>query len=168
MWDPGFSHLNVVSARVLGWHRRFTLVSTMSWGTEEAPGLCAVLHRGGTSWGRAFSVHPDHLDTVLHGLDRREIAYRRANVCLEVKEGGGFRRRQARTYVADPGHPRLRANLSPEQQITLVRQGAGAKGSSLFYLQNTVKCLAGDGHFRTDAHRFLAMVTANRGDCGKP
>ncbi|VAW15883.1 hypothetical protein MNBD_ALPHA09-1551 [hydrothermal vent metagenome] len=171
MWDPGFDHSGAVSARVLGWHRRFTLVSTISWGTGDAPGLCAVLHRGGTSWGRAFTVNPERLEGVLHGLDRREIAYHRRNVWLEIGDGIGVRRQRAWTYVANPDHPRLRADIDPEQQKTLVRQGVGTKGSSLFYLKNTARCLADDGHFHNDARKFLAMLDidrANGGDCGNP
>jgi len=158
MWDPGFVYGSVLSARVLGWHRRFSLVSTASWGTDANPGLCAVLHRGGTSWGRAFAVAPNSLDQALQTLDQREAAYLRRDVWLEVIESGKRRRRQAITYVANPAHPRLRADLTRTEQLCLVRQGKGAKGTSRSYLQNTADCLTTDGHFHTDAHRFLAMI----------
>jgi len=158
MWDPGFAHLGVFSARILGWHRRFTLISHESWGTTGAPGLCAALHRGGTCWGRAFSVDPHHADKIFQTLDIRESAYRRADVQLEVKDGKTLNRRRARTYVADPDSPRLCADISLETQLTFVRQGVGTKGSSRFYLQNTVRCLSEDGHIRNDAHRLFAKA----------
>ncbi|MFV2035415.1 MAG: gamma-glutamylcyclotransferase, partial [Halocynthiibacter sp.] len=104
----------------------------------------------------------------LDNLDRREIAYRRSDVWLDVRVGDFVHRRRALTYVADPDCARLCADISPQTQITLLRQGKGVKGSSLFYLQNTVQCLNDDGHFRTDAHRLFAKVKANRGGIDTP
>jgi len=164
MWDPGFAYSDVYSARVLGWHRRFTLISYESWGTAQSPGLCAALHRGGSCWGRAFMVEQDQADTVFRGLDARENAYRRAKIQLEFKDGGTSHRRMAQTYVADPTSPRLSADISPETQLMLVRQGIGTKGSSRSYLQNTQRCLEEDGHFGTDACRLFAMLDASWGD----
>jgi len=164
MWDPGFAYSDVFSARVLGWHRRFTLISHESWGTKTAPGLCAVLHRGGSCWGRAFLVEPDQAEAIFQALDARENAYRRAKIQLEFNNGGTLHRRAALSYVADPKSPRLCADISPDTQLTYLRQGVGSKGSSRFYMQNTLRCLDEDGHFDTDTRQLFAMLNAFCGE----
>lgn len=160
MWAPGFAPSDSVPAKVIGWHRRFSLLSTLSWGSPDRPGLCAALHPGGTGWGRALSVPETDRVDVLAYLDEREAAYRRRVVHIAVKVAGGTVRRRAVTYVADPGHPRMRADIGPEAAHVLIRQGRGNNGTSLDYLRNTVAALSEDGHRTSDAHRILDMIGA--------
>lgn len=159
MWAPGFECEQTVSARVFGWHRRFSLISTRAWGSEALPGLCAGLHPGGTAWGRIFKVPESENSAVLRYLDHREAAYsRRDVVVLPVGERASFK---ATTYVIDPAHPRFAGELPAVRARQMVRQGHGEKGSSLGYVRATVGALEADGHRNSDAHRFFDMVVAD-------
>lgn len=158
MWDPGFEPLWQCPARVHGWHRKFSLVSTRAWGSKAAPGLCAVLHPGGSSWGRVICVAPSQHSEVQSQLDRREAAYLKHYATVDLWQAGKFTRHKVLTYVVDQDHPRLNASLDHRQKSQLIRQGIGEKGTSMSYLTNTVACLAQDGHTCSDAHKLLALV----------
>jgi len=157
MWDPGFAPAETLPARIRGWHRRFDLRSTTKWGSEDAPGLCAVLHPGGSALGRALRVGPEAAAETLAYLDAREAAYRRRRVRLDIGRPAA-RRLVALTYVVDPLHPRLMRGLPPDEAARMARQGVGTSGSSLDYVRNTVAALAADGARTSDAHRFFAMI----------
>ena len=157
MWNPGFAHGQVASARILGWHRQFSLKSTKAWGSEAAPGLCAGLHGGGCAWGRIFEVPDADESNVLAYLDHREAAYLRRQVT--VIRAGQALPTPALTYVINPDHPRFAGKITDTRARQLVRQGRGEKGTSLGYVRDTVGALEADGHRNTDAHRFFAMVT---------
>ncbi|MHA1522960.1 MAG: gamma-glutamylcyclotransferase [Alphaproteobacteria bacterium] len=159
MWNPGFAHGQVASARIFGWHRRFSLISTKAWGSEAAPGLCAALHGGGCAWGRIFEVPATQATSVLAYLDQREAAYLRRQVV--VYRAGIRAPIRATTYVIDPDHPRFCEKISTARAQQLVRQGQGTNGTSLGYVHATVEALGEDGHRNTDAHRFFAMVLGN-------
>jgi len=160
MWSPGFEPFAMYPGRVLGWHRRFSRVSTTSWGRPDAPGLCAALHAGGTAWGRIFEIAPFGRNDVLDYLDLRESAYLRRWVQVDARIGGAKTRLQAFTYVADPNDPTLAAVLAPELARRYVRLGVGSKGTSFDYVRNTMAALDADGHRASDAHRFFAMIAA--------
>lgn len=157
MWEPGFPYVERHWARLRGWHRRFSLLSTQSWGSPERPGLCLALHWGGSVAGVAFRVAPEHADGALHYLDQRESAYLRTSVTLDLDAGEQV---SALTYVHDPKHPRSVPDLPVDEIVRLVRQGQGYKGRSLDYLANTVASLTDRGAKNGDMHRLLARVQA--------
>lgn len=158
MWDPGFAHLGAIPALLQGWHRRFSLLSTVAWGSEAQPGLCAALHPGGAVWGRAIRFDGSARSEILGYLDAREGAYSRREVTLRVRDGKALVPLRAITYVSDPAQPRLRAGLGAAERDALIRQGTGARGTSLDYLRKTVAALVEDGQIAGDAHRILAMI----------
>lgn len=160
MWSPGFEPAEVLPARVFGWHRRFSLVSTTSWGSPQRPGVCAALHQGGTCWGRALVLPRDRRASTLDYLDAREAAYLRQLVRVLVRRNGATEWISALTYVADPDHPRLAPRMSSEHAGRLARQGVGSKGTSYDYVRNAMCALEDDGHSRTDVHRFFAIIAA--------
>ncbi|NND49891.1 MAG: hypothetical protein HKN60_06540 [Rhizobiales bacterium] len=159
MWSPGFEPAAMYPARVLGWHRRFSRISVTSWGSPEAPGLCAALHAGGTTWGRILAVPQTGRQEVLEYLNRREAAYLRRQVHVDARIGAGTRRLRVLTYVANPHDPTLAGELAPEKAHTYARHGVGSKGAAFDYVRNTVAALDDDGHATSDAHRFFAMLT---------
>lgn len=158
MWSPGFEPARILPARVFGWHRRFNMVSTTSWGSPEQPGLCAALHRGGTSWGRALAVSRDRAEETLGYLDAREAAYLKRRVSIVARIDGHLVRTAALTYVADPASPRIAPDLGVDDLCRLARQGVGSKGTSFDYVHNAKRALDDDGHTSTDVHRFFAMI----------
>ena len=159
MWMPGFEPVSTTPARVLGWHRRFSRVSTTSWGNPQAPGLCAALHPGGTTWGRIIEIPQGAAEPIMAGLNRREAAYRRRLVTVDARFARGTRRLVVHSYVADPADPTLAPDLAPETARVYARSGTGTKGSAFDYIANTVAALAEDGHRWSDAHRFFAMIS---------
>lgn len=155
MWDPGFVFEEQVPARLHGWHRRFTLESTESWGTAEVPGLCLVLHPGGSTLGCAFRVAASRVESTVAGLDRRENAYRRR--VLAARAGDG-RRLECLTYVWDPEHARFVGDLPLPERARRLHAGRGRKGTSLEYLHRTVEWLSAQGVADSSMHAELHAV----------
>ena len=157
MWDPGFDPAEARSARLHGWHRRFTVESVQSWGRPGAPGLCLALHPGGSTLGLALRVDAARAAEILAYLDEREDAYRRVPVALHLTGGD---RVEGLTYVSDPSHPRCAAALDDRTRHAMIRTGVGTKGSSAGYLRETVRWLERQGQRRTSMHRLLRAVEA--------
>lgn len=155
MWDPGFPHEASVAARAHGWHRRFSLLSTRSWGTPEVPGLCLALHPGGSAAGRAFRVSAAAREEALAYLEARESAYRHRIVTVRLEGGAPAK---ALTFIHDPRHERHAGELPLGQIVTLIRQGRGPKGTSHEYLARTVAELERIGVRQSTMHRLLEAV----------
>jgi len=158
MWDPGFEFAEQRAGLVHGWHRRFTLISNESWGSRERPGLCAALHPGGSVYGRAFRVAGAHAEPVRRTLERRENAYRHVTVSARLDDG---RRIAALSFVYNPDCPRFAPDLDVATQCALIRQGVGAKGTSLEYLENVIARLRDDGATPRRCMRLLRAVREN-------
>jgi cation transport protein ChaC len=156
MWDPGFPHREARTALVRGYHREFIVYSYRAWGSPDKPGLVASLAPGGSCRGRAYRVAAAARGRVLDYLDRREQAYERRQVRLELDHGviGAL------AYVATPDHPRFAGRLAPERAARLIHQGVGEKGSSRAYLTNTVRYLDDVGIGDSALHALLALVEA--------
>lgn len=152
MWLPDFDYRLAVCARLRGWHRRFTCRSVKAWGTQDRPGLSAALHPGGSVLGVAFALAPEHRESSLRALDRREAAYRRASTTCTLPDGRSI---TALTYVANSENGRFLNNPTESDQIRHILQGKGPKGTSLFYLESTVGCLDELGSGATRAHDLL-------------
>ncbi len=155
MWDPGFTHVERVPARVSGWHRRFSLTSTIGWGTPEKPGLSAALHPGGSVLGVAFQIDAAQVTSALTALDRREVAYLRREVRMSLLDGHSV---PALTYVAQPENGKYISGRNRDEQIPLIRQGNGIRGSSREYLERTVETLTEMGSRSSSAHDLLKFV----------
>ena len=160
MWDPGFPHLEATPALLRGYHRAFSVYSTINWGSPQRPGLVLALVRGGSCRGRAFRVAAAERAAALDYLDRREAVYLRRQVPVAV-DGGTI---GAVTYVADEGHPSFAGRLRPEDAARLIRQGAGAKGTARDYLENTIRHLDESGVTGTALHRLSRLVETLDGD----
>jgi cation transport protein ChaC len=141
MWDPGFEYLERHSALLHGWHRAFSLLSTVSWGSAEEPGMVLTLHRGGACRGVAMRVAAENRAAVDAYLQQREQAYRHVDVGIRTVHG----RMTARTFVSDPSHPRFIGKLPKSRTAELICQGSGGKGTSVDYLTGTVRSLENIG-----------------------
>lgn len=161
MWDPGFAFSKRLPARVNGWHRRFSLRSTVGWGTPEVPGLSAALHPGGSVMGIAFQIEPKRIRATISTLDRREAAYVRKEVRLSLSDGEKL---VGLTYVADPSNGRYISGLDRHEQLHLIRQGNGVRGKSRDYLERTVGMLDQMGSRETSAHALLRFVRQMEND----
>ncbi len=155
MWDPDFESACSLPVRVHGWRRGFTLRSTLAWGSEAAPGLCASLHAGGSVAGRALLIKAPRIEATLKYLGAREAAYIPRRLHGRAKGRPPF---PMLGFVHDYDHPRSAAGLSLEEQARLIRQGKGERGSSMFYLRQTLAELAKDRSFDKHAAALLALA----------
>ena len=114
---------------------------------------------GGSVRGRVFEVPARDFDPVTAYLDRREAAYLRRRVHVDL----GGRRIEALTYVANERHSRYAGRLPLERAAAHVADGVGRKGSSLEYLVMTVSFLIGWGLDHTAAHDLLVAARSLRG-----
>ncbi len=154
MWDSGFACGQISGARVYGWHRRFSLRSTKAWGSAARPGLCASLHAGGSVAGRGLFVEAVNVSGAVAQLMIREVAYH-PRIVYAVMAG---ERVAMLSFVHDYGHQRSAAGLAQAEQVRLIAQGRGTRGSSLFYLSRTLQELAKDGARDKRGEELLALI----------
>lgn len=165
MWRPDFDYLEARAALLRGYHRSFCIYSLLYRGTPDSPGLVLGLDRGGSCRGRAFRVAAEHADSVIGDVDAREVIYdvyvRR---CLPVVLMDDPARPcvSAYTYVADRSGPQYAGALPWARMIALIRQGHGVSGSSIEYLENTVRHLDELGVPDHDLHALLRDVRRAR------
>ena len=162
MWDPGFAHLEVAPALLIGYHRSFCIYSVVYRGTPERPGLVLGLDHGGSCRGRAYRVAAAAAGEVLDYLHEREMihdVYRRK--LLPVRLGG--RTVRAYTYVVDRSGRHYAGKLGLARAAEIIRRGAGSTGSNRAYLQNTVNHLDALGITDGHLHRLLEVVEGRGG-----
>lgn len=153
MWQPGFEYEEMRVAHLFGYHRAFCIYAWTFRGTREKPGLVLGLDRGGSCLGRAYRVGGDRREEVMRYLDAREIPdFKNADVLVDVymrkclsltldTKGAGPTSVKAVCYVADHRHPQYTGKLDRAEQAELIRQGHGTRGSSIDYLENTIRHL---------------------------
>ena len=158
MWNPGFPHLEVRPARLLGYHRAFCVYSEHYRGTPERPGLVLGLDRGGSCMGRAYKVSAADGPEVARILDEREMlggVYDPRWVEVRLADG---RRVQAYAYVVDRTNGHYAGRLDSETLAELIARAAGERGSNLDYLVNTVRHLDELGIAESALHELLDRV----------
>jgi len=155
MWDPGFPSAENSPAVLRGYHRRFSVFSNGSYGRPESPGLALGLHPGGSCRARALRVGPSQAYETIAYLDRRESAYLRRQVVITFDDGTP---QEATTYVINPEHPRFAGDLLDQEIAHFILTGSGSKGTSLAYLEKTVRELESQGVQRGSMHTLLKNV----------
>ncbi len=139
MWKPGFATPETQAARLHGWHRAFCIYSEHYRGTPRKPGLILGLLPGGACRGRAHRLPRQGYDAVRRYLWTREIdndgVYEEKIRPIHLRDG---RTVPALVYLADRKHRQFAGKLPAAKAIRLMRQGRGATGTTLEYVQNTV------------------------------
>jgi glutathione-specific gamma-glutamylcyclotransferase len=141
MWRPGFEAVEILPARLSGFHRALCVHSYVHRGTRERSGLVLGLDRGGSCRGMAFRVEAANRDAVTGYLRERELV---TNVYLEKTVGVALndgRKVLALTYVVDQKHIQYAANLSVEDAAQIVAGASGVSGTNPDYVANTVQHL---------------------------
>jgi len=158
IWDPALEFSEIRHAFAPKHQRRFILVDTHGGrGTAEAPGLMAALDNGKGCEGFAFKISAEKVETETEILFRREMiapGYHARFITVQI-DGVD---KKALTFVADHTTEMMLPNISRNEQIRYVATGVGILGSSLEYLQNTVKNLDEIGINDTDASELLEQV----------
>lgn len=160
MWDPCFPYVEARRALLRGYHRALCILSILSRGTVDRPGLALGLDRGGSCRGFAFRIDAPHLAAAKADLWRREMtnAVYQPKILTVSLEGAG--RVPALVFIARREHPQYMGDLQPEQAATLVAQGTGAYGAALDYLRNVVRHLDEFGIDDCPLHRVLRLAEA--------
>lgn len=158
MWRPDFPHRETLPALLRGYHRALCIYSTRYRGTAECPGLVLGLDRGGSCRGRAFRVARDDAEAVRDYLWEREmIGYAYLAKWLPVRTPQGTVR--ALAFVVDRRHSTDYAGrLDDDRLLSLILRGCGHRGTSLDYLESTVRHLDELGIREGELHRLLALA----------
>ncbi|MFO1081657.1 MAG: gamma-glutamylcyclotransferase [Reyranellaceae bacterium] len=163
MWNPGFDTPETRPARLHGWHRAFCIYSEHYRGTPERPGLILGLLPGGACRGLAHRLPVAGYDAVRRYLVEREIrndgVYRETARPLHLADG---RIVEAVVYLADRNHRQFAGKVPLARAAALVRDGQGATGSNLAYVENTLAHLRELG-LRDPALEALARRAAASG-----
>jgi glutathione-specific gamma-glutamylcyclotransferase len=163
MWHPGFATPETRTARLHGWHRAFCVYSEHYRGTPERPGLILGLLPGGACRGLAHRLPARGYQGVRRYLIHREIdndgVYLEAVRPIRLDDG---RIVPALVYLADRQHRQFAGKVSLTKAVALVRQGRGATGTNLAYVQNTVAHL-GELEMRDRTLEELARRASSTG-----
>jgi cation transport protein ChaC len=154
MWQPGFSFLERVPARLVGAHRALCVYSFVHRGTPERPGLVLGLDRGGTCRGIAFRVGgQQRVATIayLRGREQVTMVYRETMRAVWLN-GDPRQRVQALCYVVDRGHAQYAGRLTLAEQLHFIRQGHGKSGPNRDYVLAAIAELEALGYRETDMH----------------
>jgi cation transport protein ChaC len=161
MWDPGIHVVEIRTARLEGFHRRFCLKSQIGRGSPENPALMAALDSGGACHGLALRIPAEHVDQETQILWRREMlagSYVPTFVAVETPQGGI---EEAVAFVINPRSDRY-VELDVEETARLIATGRGVRGTCLEYLENLADRLdllgLGDPAIRDLRQRVLRLL----------
>jgi cation transport protein ChaC len=160
MWQPGFSYLERVPARLVGAHRALCVYSFVHRGTPERPGLVLGLDRGGTCLGMAFRVAAEHRVATIGYLRAREqvtMVYRETVRAVWLNRDPRQRVR-ALCYMVDRGHVQYAGRLTLAEQLHFVRQGHGKSGPNRDYVLAAVGALEALGYRETELHLLVERL----------
>ena len=138
IWDPGFPVQRRILAKVDGYRRGFYMLSVHHRGTPDVPGLVLALDKaeGASCKGSLLEVPRGSEDATMSYLRQRELvssAYVETQVTAEA-DGKTYR---AVTFVVDQKHEQYVPDLTPDEQIELIMQARGGRGTNLDYLWQT-------------------------------
>ncbi len=145
IWNPGFPYKSREPAQLMGYHRRYCILSMVYRGTPERPGLVLGLEAGGRCEGVGYRVAGELKTTTLDYLRARELitsVYHERILRIETREGVGH---DALTYVADPGHEQYVAASDFDEMLETIASASGESGPNAEYALNTSANLAGLG-----------------------
>ena len=159
IWNPGFPVQRRVVGCVRGFRRGFFMRSIHHRGSVEAPGLVLALDadEGAVCQGSLLQVPGGSEEATLAYLRERELvssAYRETIVEAEA-DGQNVR---AITYVVDRDHDQYVRGLSHEEQIAIILQAEGGRGTNLEYLWQTYVSLQQAGIPDPEIDALVALV----------
>lgn len=161
LWDPGFTPVRRLRARLPDYHRSFCMLSIHHRGSEVDPGLVLALDAqdGGQCTGVAFQVADDEVDTVHAQLRDRELissAYYEDTVELLSDEGQKI---AALAYIINRDHEQY-CQFDLEKQAQIIAHAVGGRGPNTEYLFNTADHLTDLGIKDADMEWLVNRVRA--------
>lgn len=139
MWDPAVHIVEIRTALLEGYHRRFCLKSQIGRGSAERPALMAGLDLGGKCHGLALRIPADHVDRETEILWMREMiagSYVPTFLSVETPQGP----LHALAFVINRQSSRY-CEPDPEEAARLIATGRGVRGTSVEYLVNVAERL---------------------------
>jgi len=151
MWDHTSGASNFKRAVLVGWHREYNQLSSVSRGTRANPGLALGLEQGGECIGLMFQIPKNKFDNFL----RREGVNSGNYLLLNSVDDEsrikiftyGFARRRKRfrekcyVVVSNPDSPAYCGNETITQRaqraISSSFAGGGRRGNSIEYINET-------------------------------
>lgn len=140
IWNPAFHFVERRIGTIHGYHRRFCLWTTLGRGSPDCPGLMLGLDRGGSCRGVVLRIAPEHVESELDVLWRREMvsnAYVPTWVRTTTEEGDVY----AIAFTINREHERYAEKMSDEKAAEVIARAAGRIGPCRDYLLNTVEHL---------------------------
>lgn len=161
MWNPGFTPVRQVKARLRDYHRSFCMLSIHHRGSEEDPGLVLALdtQAGAQCTGVAFQVADEEIDRVHAQLRERELvssAYYEDTVELVCDDGDKI---PALAYIINRDHVQY-CQFDLEKQAQIIAQAVGGRGPNTEYLFNTAAHLTELGIKDADMSWLVTRVRA--------
>jgi glutathione-specific gamma-glutamylcyclotransferase len=157
IWNTAFHFVERRIATIHGHHRRFCLWTTLGRGSPDCPGLMLGLDRGGSCRGVVLRIAPEHVESELDVLWRREMVSN-AYVPTWVRattEGG---RVAAIAFTINRAHDRYAEKMSEERVAEIIARAVGRVGPCRDYLLNTVDHLDQLGIRDRSMSRLAAKV----------
>ena len=161
MWNPGFEHAGESTARLMGYHRVYQMMSTRNRGTPERPGLLLSLAPGGECIGKAFKIDSAHKEESLKYLDEREgvgRAHRRVIVPIFLEGDSAPALVHGWTYLPRHDYTNYIWGIGVERQAELVVQGEGQTGTAFEYLHLLIKALRSMRVAEPDLERLYLLT----------
>lgn len=140
IWNPTIRWTERQIARVVGYHRRFCLRTTLGRGTPERPGLMLGLDHGGSCRGVLYRLPDDDTLGELRLLWRREMvtgAYRPRWLAAHTTRGTV----PAIAFTIERSHDRYCRELSETEMLDMLAIGEGPLGRACDYLFDTARHL---------------------------
>ncbi|PJI86094.1 cation transport protein ChaC [Yoonia maricola] len=161
LWNPGFTPVRQVKARLRDYHRSFCMLSIHHRGSEEDPGLVLALdtQAGAQCTGVAFQVADEEIDRVHAQLRERELvssAYYEDTVELVCDDGDKI---PALAYIINRDHVQY-CQFDLEKQAQIIAQAVGGRGPNTEYLFNTAAHLTELGIKDADMSWLVTRVRA--------
>jgi len=161
LWNPGFTPVRQLRARLPDYHRSFCMLSIHHRGSEDDPGLVLALdaQKGGQCTGVAFQVADGEIETVQAQLRERELissAYYEDTVTLVCDDGKQI---PALAYIINRDHVQY-CQFDLEKQAQIIAQAVGGRGPNTEYLFNTASHLTELGIKDADMDWLVSRVRA--------
>ena len=147
MWNPEFEYTERQPATLKNYSRALCIYSWVHRGTRETPGLVFGLDTGGQCDGFAFNIPKHAREATVAMLRARELVTDVYQETIEPLKLTGDKPRTVRAlfYRAVQDHEQYAGKLDLDEQVRLIKQGAGKSGINSDYILNTQSHLVAEG-----------------------
>ncbi len=157
IWRPEFDAIELRPARVQGWHRALQMRSRVNRGTPARPGLVFALVGGGACRGLVYRLAPERAEAELERLWQREMptgVYDPRWLACNTPAG----RVHALAFTLSRRSPNYTGPVPDTEMLEILRHARGRYGSTLDYLVETARGLAGRGIRDREIDRLVALA----------